>query len=467
MLNITNLIHYSPEICILIGVFLQIVLSFFKTRKISYWILPLTLITSCFLVHYSTINPNDLAQGLFKIMILISAILISFLKTNKIYTKKIKNFNCIFLFSILFLFNIINSNDYLSLYINLELFSISMYFLISFDKKQISYTESIKYLICSVIASSFVLLGFSFLYGVTGSIGFNEAKEFFNIDDNYTLSSYLLPYILIISGIVFKLGVAPFLNWMIDLYSNLDTKIVAYISILPKLAIFGALIKILSGTTTFELSFIIIIIALITGYYGAIYGFKTKNIKTLMACSSFVNISYILIGVSVYTTFTLSTVMFYLISYIFMNIGVFSAITQLENSALKNQDYNFGGYFQKNKIFSTSLLICIISLIGFPITSGFVAKIYLLASLMSYGIILIPIILLMFIIMIMSTYFYMRIIKNMFHEPPQNQYIKITNKSNIRNQILLYSCATITLLLGLFPSWFMKVCETISASILY
>ena len=167
-------------------------------------------------------------------------------------------------------------------------------------------------------------------------------------------------------------------------------------------------------------------------------------------------LSYIIIAVSLFTKFSISTVLFYLLTYIFMNIGTWVGITTLRNST-KNPTLD--GLIHKAPLIGSCFFICLISLLGFPISSGFISKIYLLAGVINSGLIILPVIFAMILIMVSSVIFYIRPINKIF--APASEHSKILIDST--NKIILCLCAGITILLGVFPTYAIRVCEAISA----
>lgn len=452
---LNNIMSYIPELILLIGICVQGIFQRFSKS--------LTIIFLCFgLISLFLISfyPNEFYIHLFKILICLSSGMIYCLSSKRRTMKNIKYFNFIYLFAIIFLMQINSAQDFLSLYVNIEIFSICIFFLLSIEKTKISFPETMKYLIFSCCSSFFLLLGIAFLYGLTGSLSFQEIYTYLISSQNYSFSTYIIPYFLILTGILFKLGIFPLGNWVVDIYKNIDTKIVTFISVVPKLAIFSALLKILGMLISFETSFILILFALFSGLYGCCYGLKSSNLKVLMACSSYLNISYMLVALALYSRISLSAMFFYWLVYIFMNIGAFSGIMALEHSNLVNKHNCFRGYFYKNPIFATCFGICILSFIGLPITGGFVAKIYLIAGILNSGIIVLPLLVALFGLMVLSCVFYIKILKNMFIILPYKENILIKTKS--ANKLILYACTFLILVIGFYPIWFIKFCELIS-----
>lgn len=452
---LNNITNFLPEVILFFGIILQ---SLFKKYS---GLVTLFSIVSAFVSLLSvSFYPNELYMYMTKILICISAGVIYCLTSRRKIFKNIRYFNFIYLFSIIFLMLITSVKDFFSLYVNIELFSICMYFLLSIDKAKISISETMKYLLMSCIASFMLLLGAVFLYGFTGSLNFQEVYNYLVTHDNYSFSTYIIPYFLILTGLLFKLGVFPFGNWIVDIYKNIDTKIVTFVSVVPKVAIFSALVKILGIFVSFETSFILILFALFSALYGCCYALKTSNLKELMACSSYLNVSYMLVALALYSRMSLSAMFFYWLVYIFMNIGAFSAIMALEHSNLVNKNNCFRGYFSKNPLFASCFAVCILSLIGLPVTGGFVAKIYLIASILNSGIVVLPLLVLLFGLIVLSCVFYIKFLRNMFMILPYKENILIKTKS--ANKLVLYVCTFVILIIGICPMWLMKLCESIA-----
>ncbi len=191
--------------------------------------------------------------------------------------------------------------------------------------------------------------------------------------------------IFIICGISFKLGVIPFANWILDIYEGANTSVAAFISIVPKVAMIGALARLLAFPLTYS-SFILIIISLATALWANTLAVRRKisndfwvaaQAQMRHTCCLYLRLKS--------DPFNLSTIMFYLITYIFMNIGVFAAIVILENSEFSNKLYEFKNFAYTNPIFTAGFAICIFGLAGLPITGGFISKLYLLLGMSRSG----------------------------------------------------------------------------------
>lgn len=468
-----------PESMIIFFIFIQIILSLFldmKFYKLSKWMTVLGIFlatTMCTKVqiepiHYGFKNAiiSDNYTLFFKCLILISAFLIVFLTKRTITTRRGNafQFNTFILTAILGALTLVSANDFLTMFISMETLGFAMFFLIAFDKGYPSKEATFKYLIVSAVATSVFLFGVSYLYGITGSINFSQIYEYF-LEKNPTLL-YSMATIFITCGLAFKLGVVPFANWILDVYEGASTSVVAFLSVVPKVAMFGILARLLVFplSYSFELTFVLVIISVITALWANFLAIRQTNIKRLMACSSSANAAYVLFAASLVSVFNLSTVLFYLVAYIFMNIGVFAAIIILESSEFSNYLYEFKNFAYTNPIFTACFATCILGLAGFPITSGFISKIYLFSAIARSGIIFLPFLAIIMVTIVVSVYYYLRVVKLMF-EKSEVVASKVIPHKTSSAIVILYCCAAITVVLGVFPSKIVELCQLMAYNI--
>lgn len=467
-----------PEMMIILFIFIQIILSMvldIKFYKLSKWltVLGIFLATAlCTKVHvepiYSAFKNAVISDNytiFFKGLILVSSFLIVFLTKRTITTRRENafQFNALFLTVILGALSLVSSNDFLTMFISLETLGFAMFFLIAFDKGYPSKEAAFKYLIISAVASAVFLFGVSYLYGITGSINFSVIYEYFLEQVPNLL--YPLAAIFIISGLAFKLGVIPFANWVLDVYEGASTPVVAFLSIVPKIAMIGILARLLAFPLSYS-SFILIIIALATAIWANTLAVRQKNIKRLLGCSSSANLAYMLFVLAFIKSdpFNLSTVLFYMITYIFMNIGVFAAVIILENSEFSNKLHEFKNFAYTNPVFTACFATCILGLAGFPITGGFIAKIYLFSAISRAELLFLPFLIALMLTIVVSVYYYLNIVKIMF-EKSDNVSSEVIPHKTSSAIVILYSCAAITVAFGLIPSEIIRLCQIIAYNI--
>jgi len=408
---------------------------------------------------------SDSYTLLFDFITLLCGFFTALLTKNLVKTIKRHAFTfyAILLSAILGAINIISANDFLTLFISLELLGFATYFLISVSKGYYSKEASFKYLITSAVSSGIFLFGVSYLYGITGSINFSQIYEY--ITENETSLIYSISGILIILGLGSKLAVFPFANWIIDVYKGCETSILAFLSTIPKLALFGIICRLLVFplSNSFELTFVIAIICIITAFWANTYAIREKNVKVIFACSASANASYALMTASLVSVYNLSTVIFYLICYVIMNLCVFAYLNMFgENKTFDIT--SFSGIFHKNHGLTCAYTLAVLSLAGIPVMSGFIAKIYLFTAIASSGFVFVPFLLGLLLLMVMALFYYLKILLPLFEENDKNNEA-IRLKTNFSQKFVLYITAGITVFIGIFPEFLIELCRFIAYNI--
>ena len=468
-----------PEMAIILFIFIQITLSMFldmKFYKLAKWLTLFAIILSMSLCTRVQFDPicygfkdsimSDNYTLFFKGLILLASFLLVFL-TKKTISDRRNNafqFYSLILTAILGALTLVSANDFLTMFIAMEVLGFAMFFLLAFEKGYKSKEATFKYILISSVASAVFLFGVSYLYGITSSVNFSVIYEYF-LEHSPTLL-YSMGTIFVACGLMFKLGVVPFANWMLDVYEGASTSVVAFLSVVPKLAMFGILARLLvfALSYSFELTFVLVCVAVITAVWANCLAVRQTNIKRLMACSSSANAAYVLFAASLVSVFNLSTVLFYLVAYLFMNIGVFAAIIILESSDFSNKLYEFKNFAYTNPIFTMCFATCILGLAGFPITAGFISKFYLFSAIVRSGIVFLPFLVIMMFTIVISVYYYLTVVRLMFEksETVASQVIAYKTSSAI---VILYFCAAATILLGIFPSKIIELCQLMAYNI--
>ena len=444
-----------------------------RIHKLSKWIALTGIATALFSLKFLQLEPvffsfneaviSDTFTVFAKALILISAFIIVLLSKKNVTRRNHKTFQfyALLLSGILSALFVVSSNDFLTLTVSLEMLSFSTYFLIGYKKGYDSKEASFKYLITNSFSTAIYLFGVSYLYGITSSLNFNAINDYF-LQNEPTLI-YTLAIIFISIGLLFKLAILPFANWVLDVYEGSATSVAVFVATIPKIAMIAIMARLLAFVAgySFELPIILIILAVITAIWANILALRQKNIIRLLACSSSANASYMLFALSLVSVYNLSTVLFYLVTYIFMNLGAFSAIIVLENSNYSTRLYEFKGFAYSNPIFTLAFAICIFGLAGFPITSGFIAKLYLFSAIIRSGAIFIPMLIILALTIVVACYYYTKIVKLMFERNASvsNEILPNRTSSPI---VILYACALLTLIIGIMPAWLIELCKFVA-----
>ena len=465
-----------PQACLAFFIIIELFLAIFLAKEKSVLARPISAIgIALAVVLLSTVQVEPQYFGfhnsimsdnytlLFHFIILLCGFFAVLLTGNLINKNNLNPFTlqALLLTAILGAMNIVSSNDFLTLFISLELLSFPTYFLIASTSGYHSKEASFKYLITSMISSGVFLFGVSYLYGLTSSINLSEIYEIIIEKENSLL--YVFSSAMIVIGLFAKLAIFPFANWVIDVYKGTETSVLAFLSTIPKLALFGILCRLIVFPlgNSFELTFIIAFLALITALWANTFAIRTNNIKEILACSTAANASYVMLAASLVSVYNLSTVIFYLICYVIMNITVFSFLNITESNGINNNIDDFNGLFKKNRGIAIAYAIAVIGLAGFPITSGFIAKIYLFSAIAHSGLIFIPFLIALLILTVVALYYYLKLILPLFEAVDSSMTLKVAYSQ----KFVLIITTIVTVLVGIYPEKLIELCRFIAYNI--
>jgi len=467
-----------PQVSLGLFIIIQLILGMFLSPRFYKYARMLSIIGISFsIVLMSTVQVEPQYFGirnsimsdsytlLFDFLILVCGFFTALLMKNLVKYQKSNSYtlHAILLSALFGAMSIVSANDFLTLFVSVEILGFSTYFLIASAKGYHSKEASFKYLITSAISTGVFLFGVSYLYGITGSLNFSEIYIYITEQDTSIL--YSISAIMIVLGLASKLAVFPFANWIVDVYKGCETSILAFISTVPKLAMFGIICRLMVFplSNSFELTFVIAIISILTAFWANTYAIRENNVKVILACSASANSSYILLTAGLVSVYNLSTVIFYLICYTVMNICAFAFLNIYgdKNGMSVN---NFSGLFHNNRGLVGAYAISILALAGIPITSGFIAKIYLFTAIANSGLIFLPFLLTLLLLTVIAIFYYLKILLPLFDESGKNpNIIKLT--SAFSQKFVLVVTAVVTIILGIYPEIFIELCRLIAYNI--
>ncbi len=338
--------------------------------------------------------------------------------------KHIAEFYMLLLSTLLGMFFMISSNNLLMFYLGLELSSIPLAAMCNFDlEKRISSEASFKFIMSSAFSSGLLLFGISMIYGATGTLNFTELQTTLNGN-----SLQVFAFILLIAGFGFKISAVPFHLWTADVYEGSPVAVTSYLSVISKGSILFVFISVLYNafsnlaTSWYNMLFLISVATMII---GNLFALRQQNMKRFLAFSSIAQVGFILVGITGQSIEGSTAVIFFVMIYIFSNLGAFGVISIV--SALKGKEKvdDYKGFYKTNPVLTWVLTISLFSLAGIPPTAGFFGKFFLLMAGAGKGnYILITIAALN---MVISLYYYLRIVKAMFMEANENPIEKISN----------------------------------------
>ncbi len=367
----------------------------------------------------------DHLSNFMKILTLISAIFVmltssKYLKLTKIF--KIE-YPVLILSSILGMMVMISSNDLIVFYMGLELQSLALYVLASFNRDNLLSTESgLKYFVLSALSSGLLLYGCSLIYGFSGSTNFNEiAISISNVQYGLTFG-----IVFILVGLAFKISAVPFHMWAPDVYQGSPTSVTLFFAILPKIAALTVFIRFLYVpfiSMIDQWQMIIIFLSIASMIFGAIAAIGQKNLKRLVAYSSISHMGYALAGLTTGTNEGIQSSIIYLSIYLVMNLALFSCIFMMR----RNENYfenidDLSGLSKNHPVLSFSMLIILFSLAGIPPLAGFFAKFYIFKAVIEQSMYFLAIVGLLSTVI--AAFYYLRIIKIIYFDSEKEKYDK-------------------------------------------
>ena len=375
----------------------------------------------------------------------------------QIKNKNILEFYILLLSTLLGLSFMVSSGNFLMFYLALELASIPLAALTNFDlNKQKSAEAAMKMILSSAFASGILLFGISLLYGATGSITFSELTK--TIQGSPLEIAALL---FIFSGFAFKLSSVPFHFWTADVYEGAPLSITSFLSVISKSAIVFAFISILIPllSSIIEIKDIILLISIVlTILIGNLFALRQTNFKRFIAFSSIAQVGFILLGLFSGNTSGFSATIYFLIVYIFSNLGILGVLSiVIDRTGMENiSDYK--GFYKSNPLLSWILAIALFSLAGIPPTAGFFGKMFLITSgtvKNNYGIIVFAA-----FNMVLSLFYYLKIIKTVFIDKNEHPIQKL--KINTIERLGLFICLSGIIVAGIISNLYEYIYNLLS-----
>ncbi len=359
--------------------------------------------------------------------------------------------------SILGMMIMISSNDLIVFYMGLELQSLALYVLASFNRDNLLSTESgLKYFVLSALSSGLLLYGCSLTYG------FSESTNFDQILINSTEFNYGTTFgiVFILVGLAFKISAVPFHMWAPDVYQGSPTSVTLFFAILPKIAALSVFIKFLYtpfANMNDQWQTIIVFISIASMIFGAVAAIGQKNLKRLIAYSSISHMGYALAGLATVSNQGIQSSITYISIYLVMNLAFFSCLFMLKrNDKYYENIEDLSGLSKKHPILSFSLLIVLFSLAGIPPLAGFFAKFYVFLAVIEQSMYFLAIVGLL--ATVVAAFYYLRIIKIIYFDPEKEEY---ETSHNIGLKITLTISTIFILAYFIYPSGITEIVSKI------
>ncbi|MEO7055585.1 MAG: NADH-quinone oxidoreductase subunit NuoN [Caldimonas sp.] len=372
------------------------------------------------------------------------------------------------MFSLLGILVMLGANNFLVVYLGLELMSLSLYALVAMRRDDTGATEAaMKYFVLGALASGFLLYGLSMMYGATGSLSIPEVFKAI-ASGRINRAVLILGTVFVVSGLAFKLGAVPFHMWVPDVYQGAPTAVTLMVGGAPKLAAFAITIRLLvEGMSGLALDWqqMLVFISVASMLIGNLAAIAQTNLKRMLAYSTIAQVGFMLLGLcpGVVSGNTMSAVnayssaMFYIVTDVLTTLGTFGMIMLLSRAGHEAERIDdFRGLARRSPWFAGVMAVFMFSLAGIPPTVGFYAKLAVLQALVSTnvgGFIWLAVVAVM--LSLLGAYYYLRVVKVMYFDEPVDTH-PIGGERDVRIMLSINGAAV--LLLGILPGGLMQLC---------
>ncbi len=469
----TNLELVFPEIFLSLSIMFLLILGVFKkdSSKLILNTSLITLLITAVITFNETLSIQetllfndsiiiDYLSSFMKIVTLLAAFLVLLISTNylKIFRIFKIEYPILILSSVLGMMVMISSNDLIVFYMGLELQSLALYVLASFNRDQLKSSEAgLKYFVLSALSSGLLLYGCSLIYGFTGSTNFNIIANQLSSNE-YTLTFGI---VFILVGLAFKISAVPFHMWAPDVYEGSPTSVTLFFTMVPKIAALTVFIRFLYVpflNLIDQWQMILIFLSIASMLFGAIAAIGQTNLKRLIAYSSIGHVGYTLAGLATGSNDGIQNSIIYITIYILMNLGLFSCLLMFkrDNKYYENIE-DLSGLSKNHPLLSLSLLVILFSLAGIPPLAGFFAKFYIFKSVIEQSMYFLAIVGLLSTVV--AAFYYLRIIKIIYFDKEKEKY---DTDHGLWLKLSLTGSTLIILMYFIFPGQLIEVISRIN-----
>lgn len=370
-------------------------------------------------------------------------------------------FYALVLFALTGMMMMVSGQHLLTLYIGLELLSLSLYALVALDRDNARATEAaMKYFVLGALASGMLLYGMSMIYGMTGSLNIadiNHALMSAPLPNKDLHAVLILGLVFIVAGLAFKLGAVPFQMWVPDVYQGSPTAMTMLIGSVPKLAAFAFVIRLLAqGLETLHVDWqqMLMVMAVLSIVIGNVTAIAQTNLKRMLAYSTISHIGFMLFGLMSASQNGYTSSLFYIASYVLMTLAGFGMIILLSRKGFEAEQLDdLKGLNQRSPWHAFLMLIVMFSMAGVPPTLGFYAKFAVLQAAFAAG--YLWLVVFAVLMAVIGAFYYLRVVKLMYFDEPKD-HSPISAPIDMR--IVLGANALGLLVIGLMPQKMMEIC---------
>lgn len=448
-------------------------------RRTAVFLLAELSLAGCLVIQYATMTGeigytfsnmfvDDLMADLLKMFLYMTVMLVLFYSRGYVLDREPMakgEFYVLALFATLGMMVMISANHFLTIYLGLELLSLSLYAMVAMNRDSIASTEAaMKYFVLGALASGLLLYGMSMIYGGTGTLEITGVGErLLSGGANRTVLVFGL--VFLVAGLAFKLGVVPFHMWIPDVYHGAPTAVTLFIGSAPKLAAFAIVIRLLvNGLITLAQDWqaMLLILSVLSMAIGNLAAIAQTNLKRMLAYSAISHMGFMLLGITTgvvggdarFALNAYSSAMFYVVAYMLMTAGSFGMILLLARSGFEADNLDdFKGLNKRSPWFAGMMMIMMFSMAGIPPFIGFFAKFAVLQAVVAAGYMWLAIVAILF--SLIGAFYYLRVVKLMYFDQPVDN---TPLRAPFDMRMLLSANGLAVALLGIFPDYLMLLC---------
>ncbi len=471
-LTLNDLMPMLPEVFLLAATCAILVFDLFipSEKRFATYLLSLGTLMVCGWITWTTATGittytmhgmfvDDLLSDTLKMMLYVTVGLVMVYSRHYLHQRDMFSgeFFALVLFATLGMMVMISANHFLTLYMGLELLSLSLYALVALQRDSaIAAEAAMKYFILGALASGMLLYGMSMVYGTTGNLDITRIALLLQagVGSNMVL---VFGLVFIVAGLAFKLGVVPFHMWLPDVYQGAPTAVTLFIGTATKIAAFAFVIRLLAQALQAfagDWQQMLAIMAVLSMAVGNITAIAQTNLKRMLAYSTISHMGFLLLGILAASINGYSSAMFYIVAYVLTGLGAFGMIMLLSRKGFEADNLeDLKGLNQRNPWYAFLLLLIMFSLAGVPPTIGFYAKLAVLQAVINAGFTRLAVAAVLF--SLIGAFYYLRIVRLMYFEKPHDHHVIAPS---FDMQLLMGANGLAVLMLGILPQPLMAMC---------
>ncbi len=374
------------------------------------------------------------------------------------------------LFAVVGMMIFVAANDLITMFVGLEVLSLPLYIMTGLARRRrlLSQEAALKYFLLGAFSSAFFLFGAALLYGYSGSTDLKELSRAITTSAG-DLDALLLPgVVLVLVGLLFKVGAVPFHSWTPDAYQGAPTPVTGFMAACTKLAAFGAILRLTYvgvGANRWDWQLGVVAVAILTMVVGAVLSVTQTDVKRLLAYSSVAHAGFILVGVLAFSQAAIGGVMFYLLAYGAMTIAAFAIVTMVRQDGSEASHLSqWAGLGRRHPVVAGSFAFLLLAFAGIPLTSGFTAKFAAFAPAVESGTTGVVLVVIGVLASAVTAFVYVRLIVLMYFTEPVEGVVALT--PSIPSTVAITVGVAVTFIAGVAPTWVLQLAGNASQFLL-